>query len=659
MKSAIGTTLVLLIVVLLAWLVFEHDETPRNSTLSEPVVERAEARSPVTDLAVEVQPSLGENRIEFAEAPRPNSPESSVRNDTLSVRSSIGLSLPFIEWRASETDWRRIDLDHGRCSIGPKMLPCLVRAPGHVATTASNAGEEIVLEPDALLLLESKDLRSCASWIRPYEIGIGLDEQEWGENRLSPALRRAVAWGWLSDDRWAFAVSSELAPESIRTDDPQAVVRWRDGRRADVYFIVKPGARGTWSVPCENVAPSADLEVRVIRSDAQEAGPVRARLWRIDGSSDGHPEKYPWGRIYHYSTDNYVQSLMIPASADSARFESVPTGVDISLALRDEITSCYGRLVFTHDGTARTLKLRPPFEVTGRAVSSEPSTPVTTMDWWWDFREGKIGVLGWRAGTGGLVLPPDGGFRLRGPGQALISNLAPLDPPAHMLLHIEATGFESFEKLFDTGGATRFDCGEIVLVPRRGEIVLAPGHGLSPSALQWAVLKLPETPEFVWKLRNAALMPDGALEIFAVRSEKQPTLFETHPPSSRAWPETASERILIHLHFGATDPPWGFERGIDGRYIAVPRQEFEAEVECRALPSEGKSWFIGWQWHGLWDTCDQVPAYELGQTVSVRFSMPAEGATIFWSGSGDPPRAGNEPGGSSSAEALRGKIILQ
>src|SRR5688572_18780444 len=154
-------------------------------------------------------------------------------------------------------------------------------------------------------------------------------------------------------------------------------------------------------------------------------------------------------------------------------------------------------------------------------------------------------------------------------------------------------------------------------------------------------------------------MPDGTLGVFAVRSEEQPALFDTRPPGPRGWPESASERILIHLNFGTTVPPWGFARATDGRYVAVPRREFAAEVECRALPSEGKSWFIGWEWHGLWAICDQVPAYELGQTVPVRFSIPAEGATIFWSGSGNPPRAGTEPGGSSSVEALRGKLVLQ
>jgi hypothetical protein len=117
--------------------------------------------------------------------------------------------------------------------------------------------------------------------------------------------------------------------------------------------------------------------------------------------------------------------------------------------------------------------------------------------------------------------------------------------------------------------------------------------------------------------------------------------------------------MLIHMLLDDGDEPWAFERGTDGRYVAVPRREFESEVECRAMPSEGKSWYMGWQWHELWDTCEQLPAYDLGQTVHVHFSHPAEGATLYWSASGNPPHAGNEPGGSMPIEAVSGTLVLQ
>ena len=337
----------------------------------------------------------------------------------------------------------------------------------------------------------------------------------------------------------------------------------------------------------------------------------------------------------------------------------MPTGARLSLAGRDEKTSAYGRLVFDHDGTARTLELRSAFELNGRVVPSATSTPVTTMDWWWQFLEGKQGVFGWHAEARAFTISPDGSFSLRGPSQAPIRPQVSLDPPTHLLLHIDAPGFEAFEKTFDTGGATKFDCGEIALVPRHCELALAPGHGLTLKALRWNGLRISSAPELSWTVRDVAAMPDGGLGLYLDRSEEQPKLFNASPGEPRAWPDTPQERIVIHVLLENDDEPWAFERGADGRYVAAPRLEFDGEVDCRAMPSEGKSWFLGWQWHELWDTCDQVPAYDLGRTVPVHFSFPAEGAMLYWSASGAPPHAGNEPGGSIPMNSAPRKLVFQ
>ncbi|HUR27849.1 MAG TPA: hypothetical protein VM509_06665, partial [Planctomycetota bacterium] len=177
--------------------------------------------------------------------------------------------------------------------------------------------------------------------------------------------------------------------------------------------------------------------------------------------------------------------------------------------------------------------------------------------------------------------------------------------------------------------------------------------------VQWEDLKLSAAPELWWSIRNAAATSDGGLAIFLARSEKQPTLYAVHSGAPRTFPEISSERLLIHVFLDHDDEPWAFERGTDGRYEAVPRKPFEAEVDCRAMPSEGKSWFVGWQWHGLWDVSEQIPAYELGHKVRIRFSVPVEGATLYWSASGNPPRAGNEPGGSMPVDAVSGTLVLQ
>ncbi|HTF88462.1 MAG TPA: hypothetical protein VK843_08635 [Planctomycetota bacterium] len=653
-----------LLVVLLAWLVFWRSGT-RPDAQAAPVVEKAADEVPHRMSAVENQPAEVARRIEPA-AEEPAIPSGlDVAARTLGVRSSIGLVLPFIEWWVDEVEWQRVTLIDGHCEIGAMQLPCLVRAPGHVAAMASTAGEELVLEPDALLQLESADLRTCANWIRPsdrYSASDPYNNQAWDETLMRPDYRRAIAWGWVADNRWALAVSTDLLGEATHNEAVQAVVRWRDGRRADLYFAAKPGSRNSWNVVCENTAATADLEVHVVRPDIGEAGPVSLQLWRIvESTSNARTDTKEWGSVVFYSPETYWQSLVARAGAESALFDSVPLGTRLSLGARDEETCARGRLVFVHDGTARTIELRPPFEVTGRAVSSATSSPVTTMDWSWQFREGKEAVRGWHAEARDLVLAPDGSFRLRGPSGAPMKLDVQLDPPAHFMLHLEAPGFEPFEKLFDTGGATSFDCGEVRLVPMHGEIVLAPGHGLGTKYEQWEDLKLSAAPEIWWSVRDAAPMPDGGLEVFLLRSKQQPTRFRVSSGEARAWPETPSERMLIHvlLENDNGDEPWAFDRGADGRYVAAPRRQFDIEVECHALPSEGNSWYLGLEWHGLSDVFAKIPAWKLGQKTLVHFSIPAEGATLYWSATGDPPRSSNEPGGSTPIGTLSGTLVIQ
>jgi hypothetical protein len=315
--------------------------------------------------------------------------------------------------------------------------------------------------------------------------------------------------------------------------------------------------------------------------------------------------------------------------------------------------------VFVHDGSPRTLVLRPAFELSGRLVSDATSAPVATADLWVDFKDGKEIVWSWQSSARALALAADGGFVLRAPGNLLTLESEPLDPPAQLVLHVQAAGFETLKRSFDTGGAGRFDCGEVRLAPVHGQLVLAAGHGLSPKAVRWESLRTSSEPAIEWNVRDAAPLPDGGLEVFLLRSAEDPKLFHTFSEESRAWPTVPADRIVIHVLLGDGDESWAFERASDGRYAAVPRIKRHLEVECRALPSEGKSWWIGWQWREVWGVCAQVPSWRLGQKVRVQFSTPAEGAMVYWSADGAPPLPGKSLGGSVPIDALSGTLIVQ
>jgi hypothetical protein len=522
-----------------------------------------------------------------------------------------------------------------------------------VASSAAKAGEEIVLEPDALLVLEASGLKACVSSIRPYD-------QAEGEISMRPPLRRAIAWGWISDDRWALAVGSDLIYDANGADRlGEAALRWRDGRRADVQLSAEAGARGSWTVPCDQVFPFAPLDVRIVRPDESGAGRLELCLRRIvEADTDGHGEQHPWGRVIFYGRDVFYLREQLAAGEPVMHFDSVPTGSRLLLAALDEATHAYGRLVFVHDGSPRALELRPAFEIVGRLVSDATSAPIAMTDVEWHFREGKEDLWSWQGYSHSLALAPDGGFASRGPSNPLTSEAAPLDPPSHLVLHVEAPGFEPLERTFDTAGATRFDCGEIRLAPVHGEIVLAPGHGLSAKAVRWEGLMASSAPDIWWNVRDAAPTPEGGLAIFLARSDEHPDLLRTFA-ADLAWPSAPAQRILILVLLEDGDEPWAFERGSDGTYSAVPRVQHEIQAECRALPAEGRDWVIGWQWHELWGVTATVPSSKLGQHLALHFSTPAEGATLYWSSQGGPPRSGKERGGTIPVNALTETLVLQ
>lgn len=651
MKLVIATV-ILVGVAFVAWFLLRPSSSPRDGAFSTFATPTTEARSEELDAQ-----DVAVRSIERVPPPPAEPPKLELHTTTLIVRSSIGLALPFIEWQTRESEWLRIDLEEQRGEFGSMTMPCNVRAPGHLAARVSAGGEEVVLEPDALLVLESTGLRQCTMSIHPSD---PFTDPHGTASSMRPELRRAIAWGWISDDRWALAVSSELAREGAGGRPMEAVLRWRDGRRADVHFAATAHARGSWSVPCDSFVDVAPLDVHVVRDGSDSIGPLEIQIVRVvEGGPSGGTEEHPWGSVVTYAPEIFWQDAIVAGGAEDWHVDVVPTGALISLAARDQVTSAYGRLVFVHDGTRRTLELRPAFELTGRVVADSTSAPVGVTDLTWSFVEQGKNVWAWSSEARALELAADGGFRLRGPTNLLTNRDSPLIPPSQLLLRIEAPGFESFEQLFDTGGASRFDCGEMRLTSARGELVLAAGHGLSPKSVRWESVQCAGSRDVWWTVRDAVPMSDGRLELFLIRSKRDAKLLQTGPNrEGAAWPIPPPKRLQIHVVLEDRDEPWAFERDAEGSYAPVARAQHDILVECRALPGDGQTWRIGWQWHELWGEFAGGNSLRPGEANRLSFSTPAEDATLYWSTTGRPPRP-TDPGGSIPLHALAETLVLQ
>lgn len=655
--------------VLSLWFVVDAQQRPaeRSTALANEPAQLA------TENAPGVAPTFVTNdgKRSAIETPAGSSSNHPVATTTgLTVRSSIGLEFTFFEWRTPVGDWRRQNLEHGRCATTEMQLPCSVRAPGHVPAKAEKDGDEIVLDPDELLIIEGDDLRSCTSSIRIHD-----PYREIGQPLFEPLARACVA-GFLSPTQWAMAVSHDLIQDASSDGEATAVVIWRDQHRADVHLHPIAGVRARWTLPCDNRPACAPLELRVKRLPAVSPPgriALRATPGRI-GALATQWETFEWGNVAKYSlAQMWVDPAHVESNASEFIYPALPLGEPLLVFARDEVSGAYGRVEFLHDGSSQTIELRSAVELIVRLVSAVDSSPVRDARVLWTFPGEAYESLLWSCTDGRTLHSDDGVFRRLLPDAPLLHATTPLEPPSPFVLRVEAAGFEPFEKTMPTGGGRQIDCGEVRLTPQAGQVVLAPGHGLEPKSVEWMCLRSSGHHERSWNTRNAALGADGSMGVFLVESDESTRaepLFDSwdlmsSQPGPAKWSTAPSRWLVVHaLLSPQRDEDRLFERRADGLYAAVPTSELELVLECGALPPGDATktrWTVGWIWRDQWGQLTSGPP-RVGEVRRVIVSIPADGASLYWSAKGTPPGVHGAPldvGGTIPVASLSGKLILR
>ncbi len=583
----------------------------------------------------------------------PTSP-TAASSDLITVRSSIGLELPFAEFENDAGEWTQVALEAGTCARSAIAGATNARAPGHVAVAVVPDAKEIVLEPDALLVIEADALRDCARTIEPKDSFYGGELPK----PLPTELRACMAWGWLSDREWAITFS----PLRLGTSQEGACevhIRWSDGRRTMLTFKGKPGCRERWLAQCEQRVPGSPLHVHIDRPVGQPVGRLFIGLDRVKpGEPSGDSEVLSWGYVFRPDDDEFHELRQLEPGSSDFEFDFAPTGVRLNLTARDETSGAYGRLLFVHDGSPRTLALGPPFRLTGRLVPPEGLRAPTHADVFCVAFEGKRQFQVWNNGKAGLELDASGGFQMLGPADLVRRDDQPLEVPSRVVVDVMAPGFQAWEGSFDTHHAPTLDCGDIHLVEQPAEIVLAPGHGLMPLWVRWGDLLTEGQPQVCWEVRDAALLADGSMPMFLLRDGKDPKLLAACSGEGRAWLSTLPERFVIHVQFTDDDRPIAFERGPAGQYVLPPGRELEVEFDLRD-PLDRTEWWIGWEWHGLSYPFASLGGTDFGGVARVHVRAPAEGTTLWWSKDSDNSHEPGGRGGSVPLDAVRAPIMLR
>jgi hypothetical protein len=577
-----------------------------------------------------------------------------VSPDRITIRSSIGLELPFAEVQHDADAWTRVDLERGTCARSTLVGATRVRAPGHVAVVFVADAQEMVLEPDALLTIHADSLRQCVRAIEPWE---PYTAPETEQPILRSGLRHAIAFGWLSEDQWAVALSPDRLEEGYG-GGCVVVITWRDERTTRATFLGKPGSRETLALVCEDRVQGMPLKVHVVRPAGLAVGRVSIALDRVSSGGAGPLMiNCSWGYAYTSADEDFHLRRKLGRGSNDIEFPFAPSNTRLNIAARDEISGAYGRMDFLHDGSPRTLVLLPPFRVTGRLVVTEGAPLPTHTDINTNAFEGSEEVDHWAIGGHGVEVSSSGTFELLGPSNLLQTEGLPLEVPGRLVVYIAAPGFEVWHESFDTHHAASLDCGDIPLVARPAEVVLAPGHGLVTKSVRWERLITLGGSGIMWNISDATLLADGSMAISLVRYENDPKLLEVWPGEALAWPDPPPSHLLIHVLMEDGDQPRAFERGADGRYVAPDVRVRDIEFDF-TNPIDHARWTIGWEWRGLSDVYGSIDPMHFGEMIHSRVRAPEQGVNLLWTTDWEHRYDPSVRGGSMAIDAIRAPIVL-
>jgi hypothetical protein len=576
------------------------------------------------------------------------SPVAAVASPRLRVRSSAGIPLAFVEIE-HEGSWVRHALVEGALEGLDEKLPTLLRAPGHVARPLDAAQGELVLEPDALLIIEGEQLRSCLEQIA-IEEGSCRRLEDW-----RAARERAIVCGWISDTSFGLAFACDrlepLPPE------PQVELLRADRQRSYLILHPKSGMRERWQLPCDGIRAGSALEILVQRPHGIR-GPVTVQLdCRAENTARLQMRTYAWGGVVGSASD-LSEECTIPADEEVARFPFALRGrLHVATAL-DQNSHAYGGIEFTHDGSSRVLVLNEGFEFRGRIVEAESRRPLRSVHLLYVGVESRS----WTIEAQDLKLEADGGFVLRGPTRASVWRPDSPDPPKSFALVAQAPGFDDGRFLVERTQANVLDAGEIALVRHKNPVVLAPGHAVSPRDLDGQCLVFADKPEELWRTLTGVALEDGRLEIeFSASGGLKATPLVTHgsllsgAEESGPFDRALGTTLLVHV----VDDVRTFRLGSDGLYHRVPEDSLELTLRTEAHPADGNSWKIGWTWDGAWIGVGQLASGVVGNEKQARITVPHGAQQLWWSSTGIPPDLHGDPGGFQAISGSSMKVVLR
>jgi hypothetical protein len=258
-------------------------------------------------------------------------------------------------------------------------------------------------------------------------------------------------------------------------------------------------------------------------------------------------------------------------------------------------------------------------------------------------------------GVSDAVFTGDGRFELRGWGRLPSRDDDCNAAPTKLQLTIGCAGFEWSTTHHDVDATGRCDCGDIALQPMTAQLVLAPGHGIADNAIVHKNIRISTRPDRVFFDVAGRSLPDGsfALYLHAEKRAKKGTdanqldafwsssLADSGSVPLRASPDEVVSALLLDLNDAGGV---AFRRNGDDRYERVRDLDHWVDIDCTALPRDGKKWTLGWSWLGMRQRVDSLGADAVGERRRITFRAPESGVSVWWSANGGATTSAMEGG---------------
>jgi len=570
----------------------------------------------------------------------------------LHVRSSVGLPLLFAEGRIEGGEWERLDLLDGTTEIEPDAPAFRMRAPGHAEIDVQKGALEVVLEPDALLAIHSKNLRTRVrdlAVFRRARSRMAGNEFE----RLEKVLNTGLLAEFPDADQLLVAYSPALLAQAY-PGDVEVEFACNDGPKVEIELRPVSGLRGSWELPPADTSSSAALDLALTDEGARPDS-IRIRLHALERERERESKlDFAWGRV----SLSFAALPEFPDTTygkpDRTRLEGLPLGRRYAVTGTDS-NGRFGRIEFVHDGGERTLVLQAPFTVAGSVVDARDSSALPRSDVRCypkgkpEDRSWSTRTDSWREDAGRFELPLLGWHWDEDGGTALQV------PPGRFTLVASAKGHRSATLEFDWDGKASVDVGTIALPPNSLPIVLVSEGLRLEDAVDVSALTFGDEPALQWSVKHLVSRGFGESELELDFADEPPsavpcTDLRTGESSNRPFTRVLAEILC----FSAGDEPFVFRQGKQA-YEPLAQTLHAVRIECEELPDSG-TWTIGWSGAGTWAGFRKASAK--GPVVDT-LALPAIATELWWSAGEAPPQVCKRAGGTLALESGPQTLVLR